>query len=45
MVLDLEIEDESLRGRLGGDMLVRLSDDPHWSDVQPRFADPELFAD
>ena len=29
----------------GGEMLVKLSDDPYWPDVQPRFSDPELFAD
>jgi hypothetical protein len=45
LVLDLEIEDETLREKLGGDVLVKLSDDPYWPDVQPRLADPELFAD
>ncbi len=45
IVLDLEVEDDNLRGRLGGDLLVKLSDDPYWPDVPPRFADPELFAD
>ncbi len=45
IALDLEVEDDNLRGRLGGDLLVKLSDDPYWPDVQQRFADPELFAD
>jgi hypothetical protein len=45
LVLDLESADETLRGKLGGEPLVKLSDDPYWPDVQPRLADPELFAD
>jgi len=44
IVLDVDVEDESLRAKLGDDMFVKLSDDPYWPDVQPRFADPELFA-
>jgi hypothetical protein len=43
--LALDLEDESARGKLGGETLVKLSDDPYWPDVQPRFSDPELFAD
>jgi len=42
LVLDLEDERSS---KLGGEALVKLSDDPYWPDVQPRFSDPELFAD
>jgi hypothetical protein len=42
--LTLELENERVRGRLGGD-LVKLSDDPDWPDVQPRVSDPALFAD
>ena len=42
LVLDLEDERNS---KLGGEALVKLSDDPYWPDVQPRFSDPELFAD
>jgi hypothetical protein len=43
----LEREDDRVRGKLGGeeDTLVKLSDDPNWPDIEPRFADPELFAD
>ena len=41
LVLDLEDE----HAKLGGESLVKLSDDPYWPDVQPRFSDPELFAD
>ena len=43
--LVLEREDERAMGKLGGEVLVKLSDDPYWPDVQPRFSDPELFAD
>jgi hypothetical protein len=43
--LVLEPEDERATGKLGGEVLVKLSDDPYWPDVQPRFSDPELFAD
>jgi len=45
LVLDLEIGDERLHEGLGRDVLVKLSDDPYWPDMQPRLADPELFAD
>ena len=38
-------EDERVISKLGGEVLVKLSDDPYWPDMQPRFADPELFAD
>jgi hypothetical protein len=38
-------EAERTTGKLGGEILVKLSDDPYWPDVQPRFSDPELFAD
>jgi len=41
-----ELEDERLRGKLGGAIeLVKLSDDPDWPDVRARVSDPELFAD
>jgi len=40
----LDVEDERT-SKLGGDALVKLSDDPYWPDVQPRLSDPELFAD
>lgn len=41
-----ELEDERLRGKLGGTIeLVKLSDDPYWPDVRERVSDPELFAD
>jgi hypothetical protein len=43
--LVLELEDERATGKLFGEVLVKLSDDPYWPDVQPRFSDPELFAD
>jgi hypothetical protein len=44
--LVLDREDERVVGNLaGGEALVKLSDDPYWPDVQPRFSDPELFAD
>ena len=43
--LILELEDERVRGKIGGEVLVKLSDDPCWPDIQPRLADPELFAD
>ena len=44
--LVLELEDEQVRGKLGGAIeLVKLSDDPDWPDVRERFSDPELFAD
>ena len=42
LVIDLEDERAS---KLGGEALVKLSDDPYWPDVQPRLSDPELFAD
>jgi hypothetical protein len=41
-----ELEDERLRGKLGGAIeLVKLSDDPDWPDVRVDVSDPELFAD
>ena len=43
--LVLEHEDERVVTKLGGEILVKLSDDPYWPDVQPRLSDPELFAD
>lgn len=43
--LALFLEDERVVGKLGGEVLVKLSDDPYWPDMQPRVADPELFAD
>lgn len=43
--LVLDLEDERANGKLGGELLVKLSDDPYWPDMQPRFSDPELFAD
>ena len=43
--LILELEDERVRSKLGGEALVKLSDDPYWPDIAPRLADPELFAD
>jgi hypothetical protein len=43
--LALDFEGEGARGKLAGETLVKLSDDPYWPDVQPQLADPELFAD
>jgi len=43
--LVLDLEDEHTNSKVGGELLVKLSDDPYWPDVQPRFSDPELFAD
>jgi hypothetical protein len=42
----LEAEDDQY-GRLGGDEseLTKLSDDPDWPDLGPRFGDPTLFTD
>ena len=44
-ILVLEVEDESVRGKLGGVEVVKLSDDPYWPDVRERPSDPQLFAD
>jgi hypothetical protein len=38
-------EDGATHGRLGGEELVKLSDDPNWPDIAPSFSDPFLFAD
>jgi hypothetical protein len=43
-VLVVEHESERTRSRPSSE-LVKLSDDPDWPDVSPRFADPALFAD
>jgi hypothetical protein len=42
--LVIELEDERVRARVGGE-LVKLSDDPDWPDRNPRLSDPALFAD
>ena len=42
--ITIEPED-GIRGRLGGEELIKLSDDPNWPDVTPRVSDPQLFAD
>jgi len=41
----IEPEDGAVHGRLGGDDLVKLSDDPNWPDITPSLSDPFLFAD
>ena len=41
----IEREDGLAHGRLGGEEVVKLSDDPDWPDVAPLFGDPQLFAD
>ena len=41
----IEREDGAVHGRLGGEELVKLSDDPNWPDITPSFSDPLLFAD
>jgi hypothetical protein len=41
----IEREDGAAHGRLGGEELVKLSDDPNWPDITPAVSDPFLFAD
>lgn len=41
----IEREDGTTHGRLGGEELIKLSDDPNWPDMTPSVADPVLFAD
>lgn len=41
----IEREDGATHGRLGGEELVKLSDDPNWPDITPSSSDPLLFAD
>ena len=41
----IEAEDGSAYARMGGETLVKLSDDPDWPDVTPALGDPQLFAD
>ena len=43
--IHLEREDGEQHGRMGGEELVKLSDDPNWPDVTPALGDPQLFAD
>jgi len=41
----IEPEEGAAHGRLGGEELVKLSDDPNWPDIAPSVSDPFLFAD
>ena len=41
----IEREDGATHARLGGEDLVKLSDDPNWPDIAPSASDPLLFAD
>jgi hypothetical protein len=43
--IHLEREDGATYGRMGGEELVKLSDDPNWPDWSPDIGDPQLFAD